>query len=86
MTANSAEEALGLPLMEYGLILLDVMKGEMSGFQMARRLKERPETAGIAIIFITALDGEDNTVKGFNIGLTIKFTLSAFCLSAGGAE
>lgn len=68
VTANSAEEALELPLQDFGLILLDVMMGEMSGFQLARRLKENQETAQIAIIFITALDGEDNTVKGLNIG------------------
>lgn len=67
-TANSAEEALLMPLTDYSLILLDVMMGEMSGFQMARRLKEREETAAIPIIFITALDSEDNTVKGLNIG------------------
>ena len=67
-TANSAEEAMELPLDEYSLIMLDVMMGEMSGFQMARRLKDNPLTAQIPIIFITALDGEDNTVKGLNIG------------------
>ena len=68
MTANSAEEALELPLQEFALILLDVMMGEMSGFQMARKLKGNPATAQIPIIFITALDGEDNLVKGLNIG------------------
>ena len=68
VTANSAEEALQLPLHEFSLILLDVMMGEMSGFQMARRLKDSPATAQIPIIFITALDGEDNLVKGLNIG------------------
>ena len=68
VTANSAEEALLLPLHEFSLILLDVMMGEMSGFQMARRLKDSPATAQIPIIFITALDGEDNLVKGLNIG------------------
>ena len=68
MTAYSAEEALRLPLHEMSLILLDVMMGEMSGFQMARRLKDSPATAKIPIIFITALDGEDNLVKGLNIG------------------
>ena len=67
-TANSAEEALELPLQEYSLVLLDVMMGEMSGFQMARRMKENPATAQIPIIFITALEGEDNLVKGLNIG------------------
>ena len=68
MTANSAEEALQLPLEEYSLIMLDVMMGEMSGFQMARRMKDHPSTAQIPIIFITALDDEDNLVKGLNIG------------------
>lgn len=67
-TANSAEEAMLLPLEDYSLLLLDVMMGEMSGFQMARRLRERPETARIPIIFITALDNEDSMVKGLNIG------------------
>ena len=67
-TAHSAEEALVLKLTDYNLILLDVMMGEMSGFQMARRLKEDEKTSHIPIIFITALEGEDNTVKGLNIG------------------
>ena len=68
VTANSAEVALELPLQEYGLILLDVMMDEMSGFQMARKMKDNPATAPIPIIFITALEGEDNMVKGLNIG------------------
>ncbi len=52
----------------YSLIMLDIMMGEMSGFQMARKLKENPQTADIPIIFITALDDEDSMVKGLNIG------------------
>ena len=67
-TANSAEEALELNLTEYNLILLDVMMSEMSGFQMARYLREKPDTKALPIIFITALDNEDNLVKGLNIG------------------
>ena len=68
VTTNSAEEALELPLQEFALILLDVMMGEISGFQMARMMKNNPVTAQIPIIFITALDGEDNLMKGLNIG------------------
>lgn len=67
-TANSAEEALCLPLSDYNLILLDVMMGEMSGFQMAKKLKGDAETAEIPIIFITALDTESYTVKGLELG------------------
>ena len=67
-TANSAETALTMRIAEYDLILLDVMMGEMSGFQMVRKLKENQATAGIPIIFITALDDENNMVKGLNLG------------------
>ena len=75
MTANSAEEALEIIHSpenegenEFSLIMLDVMMGEISGFKMARILKADPEKAHIPIIFITALDNEDDTVKGLNIG------------------
>lgn len=67
-TANSAEEALKLPLADYDLILLDVMMGEISGFQMVRQMKANPNTAEVPIIFITALDDEECTLKGFNLG------------------
>ena len=67
-TVNSAEEALALNLTEYALILLDVMMENMTGFQMAHKMKENPATAQIPIIFITALDGENHMVKGLNIG------------------
>ncbi len=66
--AYSAEEAMRLPLVEYDLLLLDVMMGEMSGFQFARVLKQEPKTSDLPIIFITALDDENNVVKGLNIG------------------
>ena len=38
VTANSAEEALLLPLHEFSLILLDVMMGEMSGCSPLRHM------------------------------------------------
>lgn len=67
-TANSAEEALKLPLSRYHLLLLDVMMGEISGFKMARMLRNKPETARIPIIFITAKSEENDTLTGFNLG------------------
>lgn len=67
-TANSAEEALKLNLIQYNLLLLDVMMGEISGFKMASMLKKNKETAGIPIIFITAKDTENDTITGFNLG------------------
>ncbi len=67
-TANSAEEALQMDVPSYHLLLLDVMMGGMSGFQMAKHLKENPVTANIPIIFLTARDTENDTVTGFNLG------------------
>jgi len=67
-TAGSAEEALAMGVTAFDLLLLDVMMGGMSGFAMARRLKEAPETCGIPIIFLTAKDTENDTVTGFNLG------------------
>ncbi len=67
-TANSAEEALEKDIPSYSILLLDVMMGGMSGFQMAKQLKAKPATADVPIIFLTARDTENDTVTGFNLG------------------
>ncbi|WP_294788643.1 response regulator transcription factor [Prevotella sp.] len=68
VTATSAEEALQLDIASFDLLLLDVMMGGMSGFAMARQLKDNPATAQVPIIFLTARDTENDTVTGFNLG------------------
>lgn len=65
--AYSAEEALKLDVSSFHLILLDVMMGEMSGFKMARLLRDNSQTAKIPIIFLTARDTENDKLTGFNI-------------------
>lgn len=67
-TANSAEEALEKDIASYNLLLLDVMMGGMSGFQLAKQLKNSEVTAHIPIVFLTARDTENDTVTGFNLG------------------
>lgn len=67
-TANSAEEALEKDIASFNLLLLDVMMGGMSGFQLAKQLKNSEVTAHIPIIFLTARDTENDTVTGFNLG------------------
>lgn len=67
-TAYSAEEALTMPLTDYSLILLDVMMGEISGFKLAKIIKESSKLAHIPIIFCTAKDSEDDMVSGLQLG------------------
>lgn len=68
VTANSAEEALTLDIASFNLLLLDVMMGGMSGFELTGKLKIDPKTAGVPVIFITARDTEDDAVEGLDLG------------------
>ncbi len=67
-TAYSAEEALGKDLSSYSLMIVDVMMERLSGFDFAKRVKGSAATEHIPIIFCSALNGEDDTVMGLNIG------------------
>ena len=67
-TAYSGEEALTKDLSSYDLLLLDVMMPGMSGFELAARLKQDAGTADIPIIFLTALNDEEDTLYGFDLG------------------
>lgn len=68
VTANSAEEALTLDIASFNLLLLDVMMGGMSGFELTGKLKTDPKTAGVPVILITARDTEDDAVEGLDLG------------------
>ncbi len=68
LSANSSEEALELNPASFDLLLLDVMMGGMSGFDLARRLKSEHDTEKIPVIFITARDTEDDAVEGLDLG------------------
>ena len=65
-TASSAEEALSVLSDRHSLILLDVMMGGISGFEMATKLRE--EGNMIPIIFLTAKDRQDDLLTGFASG------------------
>jgi sigma-B regulation protein RsbU (phosphoserine phosphatase) len=50
------------------LILLDIMMPGMDGYEVCRRLKSRPLTQNIPVIFLSALSETEDKVKGLNIG------------------
>lgn len=68
VTANSAEEALAMDISSFDLLLLDVMMGGISGFEMTQKLKSDPATAHVPVMFITARDTEDDAVEGLDLG------------------
>lgn len=78
-TADSAETALGYDLTMYNLMIVDIMMERLSGFDFAKRVRNNTTTENIPIIFCSALNGEDETVMGLNIGaddyITKPFTI-----------
>lgn len=69
VTASDGLEAIQQAEKELpDLILLDVMMPQMDGFETAMHLKNNPATAGIPIIFLTALNSTQDIVKGFQAG------------------
>lgn len=66
LTASNGKEALVSVNKERpDLILLDIMMPDMNGYEVAQRLKKNDETKDIAIIFVTALTGVNDEVRGF---------------------
>lgn len=68
MTAHNAVEALSHVSIGTDLILLDIMMPGISGTELARMLKNNPETASIPIIFLTARDSDTDMVAGLKLG------------------
>jgi signal transduction histidine kinase len=50
------------------LILLDIMMPGMDGFELCSILKGDPATRDIPIIFVTAMIGEEEEIKGLELG------------------
>ncbi|MGC9349517.1 MAG: response regulator [Anaerolineae bacterium] len=50
------------------LILLDIMMPDMDGYEVCRELRKDPRFHKVPILFLTALDGIDDRVKGYTIG------------------
>ena len=59
---------MGIAADKPDLILLDITMPDMDGFEICRALKEKPETADIPIIFISALGEVLDKVKAFEVG------------------
>ena len=69
-TAANGQQALDAVAAEKpDLILLDLMMPGIDGFEVIRRLRANPETADIQIVILSALNSQEDVVKGFNVGV-----------------
>jgi CheY-like chemotaxis protein len=68
LTASNGREALDRAARHPDLVLLDLRMPGMSGFDVARALKQQPATADIPILAITALDDEDDRHEATDAG------------------
>ena len=50
------------------LVLLDIMMPEMDGFEVARRMREHPNSENTPVIFVTAMTSDDARMKGLDLG------------------
>ena len=68
-TASGGQEALDAVAQEKpDLILLDLMMPGIDGFEVIRRIRENPATEDIQIVILSALNSNEDVVKGFNAG------------------
>jgi PAS domain S-box-containing protein len=69
LVANGGDQALEIARRSRpDLVLLDIMMPDMDGFEVCRRLKEGPDTADIAVIFLSALDDAADKIHGLELG------------------
>src|SRR4030042_1923119 len=67
--ATSGKEALEwFNSKHFDLVLLDIMMPEMDGLEVCKKIKEKPETADVAVIFITAKTDIQSIILGFEAG------------------
>lgn len=67
--AISGEDALNIAFEETpDLILLDIVMPHMDGYEVCSRLKADSRTRAIPVIFVTAMDQEEDETKGLAMG------------------
>ena len=66
--ASGAEALVQVERESPDLVLLDVMMPGMSGYEVCRAIREKPETRLLPVVMVTALDPAQERVKGIEAG------------------
>ena len=68
-TATNGREALEfIEKNKPSLVLLDLMMPEIDSYEVLRRLRENSETKDLRVVILSALNSNEDIVKGFNMG------------------
>ena len=69
LVARNGEDALAIAnKAKPALVLLDIMMPGIDGYEVCRRLKADANTRDAAVIFLSALDGTPDKVRGLELG------------------
>jgi CheY-like chemotaxis protein len=69
LAATSGKEALQIAALQMpDMIILDIVMPVMSGYEVLRTLKQNQALKEIPVVFITALDKEDQETRGLTLG------------------
>ncbi len=69
LVATDGDRALDLARQAgINLVMLDIMMPGKGGYEVCRKLKQDPHTAGIPVIFTTALTAREDECYGFSVG------------------
>ena len=79
--AGDGEEALRqVAAVKPAIVLLDLIMPKLQGFEVLRRLKAAPETAGIPVVVTSNLGQETDVKQAMNLGAAAYFIKSNLSL------
>lgn len=72
IAANNGQEALSL-LVQYQpqLIVADILMPEMDGYELVRRIRQKPEFRLLPVIFLSARAKTEERIRGYELGCDI---------------
>lgn len=69
-TVSDGLEALSMCVSDPpDVVLTDVNMPRMDGWQLLRMIRSRPNLGGVPVVFLTSLDGDEERLKGYQLGV-----------------